>query len=40
MDITLNIVREKDKEGIDKSNEEILNYWIKKGTCLLLCKSD
>ena len=40
MDITLNIVREKDKEGIDKSNEEILSYWIKKGTCLLLCKSD
>ena len=40
MDITLNIVREKDKEGVDKSNEEILSYWIKKGTCLLLCKGD
>ena len=40
MDITLNIVREKDKEGIEKSKEEILSYWIKKGTCLLLSKSD
>jgi dynein heavy chain len=40
MDITLNIVREKDKEGIEKSREEILSYWIKKGTCLLLSKSD
>ena len=40
MDITLNIVREKDKEGVEKSKEEILSYWIKKGTCLLLSKSD
>ena len=40
MDITLNIVREKDKEGNDKSPEEILSYWIKKGTCLLLNKGD
>ena len=40
MDITLNIVREKDKEGMEKSREEILSYWIKKGTCLLLSKSD
>jgi hypothetical protein len=40
MDITLNIVREKDKEGNDKSPEEILSFWIKKGTCLLLSKGD
>ena len=40
MDIFLNIVREKDKEGMEKSREEILSYWIKKGTCLLLSKSD
>ena len=40
MDITLNIVREKDKDGMEKTREEILSYWIKKGTCLLLSKTD
>ncbi|MCQ2815651.1 MAG: hypothetical protein MJ252_00145 [archaeon] len=40
MDIPLNIVRDKDKEGNEASREEVINYWIKKGTCLLLSKND
>ena len=40
MDITLNVVRDKDKDGADKTREEILSYWVLKGTCLLLSLSD
>lgn len=40
MDICLNILRDKDKEGSEKTDREYIAYWIKKGTCLLLSKND
>lgn len=40
MDIVLPLYREKDKDGNDKSPDAIADFWIKKGTCVLLNKSD
>jgi dynein heavy chain len=40
MDIPLNIVKERDKEGNELSKEDVIGYWIKKGTCLLLSTND
>ena len=40
MDICLNIFRDKDKDGLEKTDREYISYWIKKGTCLLLSKND
>jgi dynein heavy chain len=40
MDICLNVLRDKDKDGLEKTDREYISYWIKKGTCLLLSKND
>ena len=40
MDIKLNILKDEEKEGTEKTDSEYIDYWIKKGTCLLLSKNN
>jgi dynein heavy chain len=40
MDIPLSVYKERDKDGIERSEKEYIAYWIKKGTCLLMSKND
>lgn len=40
MDIPLNILKDKDKDGQEKTEKEYISYWIKKGSCLLMSKND
>jgi len=40
MDIKLNILKDEEKEGAEKNDAEYVEYWIKKGTCLLLSKNN
>ena len=40
MDISLSIYKDKDKDGLEKTEKEYVAYWIKKGTCLLMSKND
>jgi len=40
MDIPLNVFKDKDKEGQEKTEKEYISYWIKKGSCLLMSKND
>ena len=40
MDIDIPLYREKDKDGIEKPDADIISFWIKKGSCILLNKGD
>lgn len=40
MDLDLPLYREKDKDGNEKPDNEILSFWIKKGTSILLSKNE
>jgi len=40
LDIPLNVFKDKDKDGQEKTEKEYVAYWIKKGSCLLLSKND